>query len=222
MTFERWWQCEGDWVEPPNSRRDGESGVKRVSDPQLGLLYVKLQTNHLYRSLRYPLGRPTVLRECDALRAVAALGISVPEIVFAGDRKQGRQWQAVLVTRALEGYRDLFYWDLRRSQAVIGDERHREMALAVGKMLGVLHGHHWQHTNLYPNHVFVSSESGDEPLRVALIDLENSRRRLSASRAAARDLLQLRKRCPMFSEADWALLMREHAASMAAVRTRRG
>ena len=28
--FERWWQCQGTWVEPLNQRRDGESGVQRL------------------------------------------------------------------------------------------------------------------------------------------------------------------------------------------------
>lgn len=219
MTFDRWWQCDGEWVEPPNNRRDGESGVKRVHDPQLGLLYVKLQTNHLYRSLRHPCGRPTVLRERDALQAVQQFGITVPDIVFAGDRKMGAQWRAVLVTRALDGYRDLFDWELRRAQGVISDQRHQEMARAVGTMLGNLHGHGWQHTNLYPNHVFVSSEEGEAPVRAALIDLENSRRRWRGSQAATRDLQQLRKRCEtLFSHADWSVLLQAHSAGVTAAR----
>ncbi|HAF92779.1 MAG TPA: InaA protein, partial [Pseudomonas sp.] len=29
-TFQRWWEAQGEWVEEPNQRRDGESGVKRL------------------------------------------------------------------------------------------------------------------------------------------------------------------------------------------------
>ena len=28
--FDRWWHSEGEWVEPPNQRRGGESGVRRL------------------------------------------------------------------------------------------------------------------------------------------------------------------------------------------------
>lgn len=211
MSVDDWWQCTGEWVEPPNRRRDGESGVKRVQDPQLGLLYVKLQTNHLYRSLRYPLGRPTALRERDALQAVSAFGITVPEVVYAGDDRQGSQWRAVLVTKSLDGYRDLFHWGLRRERGHVSDARHAEMLRAIGLMLGTLHSQRWQHTNLYPNHIFVTSDAGDEPVQVALIDLENSRRGFSAAIAAKRDFEQLRKRATMFTPDDWAVLMQAHA-----------
>lgn len=216
MTVAAWWQREGEWVEPPNRRRDGESGVKRVQDPVHGLLYVKLQTNHLYRSVRYPFGRPTALRERDALAAVAASGVTVPEVVFAGDEKDGGQWRAVLVTKALAGYRDLFHWGLRRERGRVSDERHAEMLRAVGQMLGILHRQRWQHTNLYPNHIFVTDDAAEGPVRAALIDLENSRRCLRAATAAQRDFEQLRKRATMFSDADWHILLQAHAAAFAA------
>lgn len=28
--FQRWWDTEGDWVEEPNERRKGMSGVQRI------------------------------------------------------------------------------------------------------------------------------------------------------------------------------------------------
>ena len=61
--FDRWWNTAGDWVEAPNVRRGGESGVQRLQLPDGTLAYVKRQVGHLYRSLRHPLGRPTALRE---------------------------------------------------------------------------------------------------------------------------------------------------------------
>ena len=62
QAFQHWWQKNGDWVEEPNVRRGGESGVQRLLD-QSGVLYAKKQVGHIYRSLLYPQGRPTVLRE---------------------------------------------------------------------------------------------------------------------------------------------------------------
>ena len=63
-TFQRWWNTQGEWVEEPNQRRAGESGVQRIRlrDPQQPLLYCKRQIGHLYRSWLHPFGRPTVLR----------------------------------------------------------------------------------------------------------------------------------------------------------------
>ena len=54
--FEQWWNTQGEWVEPPNLRRDGESGVQRLQARRGGLLYCKRQIGHLYRSLWHPLG----------------------------------------------------------------------------------------------------------------------------------------------------------------------
>ena len=87
--FSDWWAREGDWVEEPNERRDGNSGVQRLTDQDV-TLYLKRQIGHLSRSLRYPLGRPTVVREAWALEAYRAAGVRVPQIRFAGARKHQR------------------------------------------------------------------------------------------------------------------------------------
>ncbi|WHL27695.1 lipopolysaccharide kinase InaA family protein [Pseudomonas juntendi] len=93
----------GVWVEPPNVRRGGESGVLRV---ELGGLtfYKKQQVGHVYRSLRYPFGHPTVAREAKAVRAATALGVGTPELVYSHIHKHQGEWHAVMVTAALEGY----------------------------------------------------------------------------------------------------------------------
>lgn len=70
-------------MEEPNVRRGGESGVQRISSNNGELLYAKRQTGHIYRSWLYPLGRPTVLREQDALLALSRLDVRVPELIFA-------------------------------------------------------------------------------------------------------------------------------------------
>lgn len=210
MSFDEWWNIAGDWVEPPNQRRDGESGVKRVEHAKHGPLYVKLQTNHCYRSLRYPLGRPTVWREYDALTACRELNVPVPEVVACFDRKQPAGWQALLVTKALVGYRDLVAWEYFRQRGRISDATIAEMLTRAGEVIGRLHAGGWMHTNLYPNHVFASNHSGEAPVAVALIDLENSRRVWFKRRAASRDLNQLKKRCQMLSAAEWGVLEEAH------------
>ena len=52
--FEYYWQQQGEWVEEPNQRRGGESGVQRLSDAKGKVLYAKRQVGHIYRSLRHP------------------------------------------------------------------------------------------------------------------------------------------------------------------------
>ncbi|MDN5517102.1 MAG: hypothetical protein L0G82_17835, partial [Pseudomonas sp.] len=52
--FDRWWHSPGEWVEPANQRRGGESGVRLLQhwDTNRPLLFCKRQSGHIYRSLR--------------------------------------------------------------------------------------------------------------------------------------------------------------------------
>lgn len=45
--FEHFWSQQGDWVEEPNVRRGGESGVQRIKSKDGKLLYAKRQTGHI-------------------------------------------------------------------------------------------------------------------------------------------------------------------------------
>ena len=76
--MQQWLLCPGDWVEPPNQRRGGLSGVQRVQLDDGRLLYRKQQVGHLYHSWRHPLGYPTLMRERDALYDCLRLGVPVP------------------------------------------------------------------------------------------------------------------------------------------------
>ena len=82
--FDYYWNQQGEWVEEPNVRRGGESGVQRIKSIDGQLFYAKRQNGHVYRSWQYPLGRPTVLRERDALIGLSRIGVRVPEIIFCG------------------------------------------------------------------------------------------------------------------------------------------
>src|SRR5699024_12876754 len=65
--FNHWWATEGDWVEEPNYRRNGMSGVQCV-ERNGKKLYVKRMTHHLFHSVRYPFGRPTIVREVAVIK----------------------------------------------------------------------------------------------------------------------------------------------------------
>lgn len=124
QAFQHWWQKNGDWVEEPNVRRGGESGVQRLLD-QSGVLYAKKQVGHIYRSLLYPQGRPTVLRERRALQALPALGVLVPKMIYCGinyDAQQG--WCGLLVTEELEGFENIEVWYENGGREACGEAVH--------------------------------------------------------------------------------------------------
>lgn len=217
--FERWWATEGEWVEPPNVRRDGESGVQRVKprDGRQPMLYCKRQIGHLHRSLRHPLGRPTVLRERDALQAFSGLGVRVPKIVYCGAQRQAGRWQALLVTEELEGFVSLEQWYETGLNELHGSGVQKRILEAVGETLSRYHRARWQHGCCYPKHIFVkvTGEANAPRIEIAMLDLEKCRRRLRASAAAGHDMRQLGRHLEAMPDADWQTLQAAHAAALA-------
>ncbi|CAD5107834.1 lipopolysaccharide kinase InaA family protein [Zestomonas carbonaria] len=208
--FEHWWRVRGEWVEEPNQRRGGESGVKRVMDAAGRLLYVKRQANHLHRSWRYPFGRPTGLREREALLALQALGVTVPRPVYCAARLDpDRRWRTVLVTEDLAGFQCIEDWYAGGGRERCGEVLHTRLLHCLGAMLARLHRARWQHGCLYAKHVFVrvgEGEDGRPRVETALLDLEKSRRRLSRRRAALHDLRQFRRHSS-WNDVDWQQLV---------------
>lgn len=181
-----WWNTQGSWVEPVNFRRGGESGVQRL-ELDAGAYYVKRQRNHLYRSLRHPLGRPTLHREWKNLQVCKKLGVDTPAVVCFDMRRSSQGWEALLVTEALADYVSL--------QA--GLESGRWGAQDLGRLLGKiveaivpLHLERRKHGHLYPKEIFIrAGESCREA--VAFVDLEVSRRVVSRQHAAQADMRRL-------------------------------
>ena len=95
--FNHWWATEGDWVEEPNYHRNGMSGVQCV-ERNGKKLYVKRMTHHLFHSVRYPFGRPTIVREVAVIKELERAGVIVPKIVFGEAVKIEGEWRALLVT----------------------------------------------------------------------------------------------------------------------------
>lgn len=204
--FAYWWSAPGEWVEPPNERRNGWSGMMRVPDGDR-VLYVKRQRNHLCRTWRHPFGWPTASREWLYLHRLRELGVSAPAPVFHEVRRTPEGVEAVLVTEELVGYSAL------DDQLDLDPDRRIVLANEIGHMLGRLHGARLQHSSLYGKHIMVCWD-GDRPY-TALIDLEKMRPRLTRRLAAGHDLEQLARRQQVLKGEDWAALMRAHAASLA-------
>jgi len=216
--FDLWWRVQGNTVEEPNVRRGGTSGVQSLELPpgSQRMLYIKRQTGHIYRTLRYPLGRPTIQREIQAYREYRRLGICVPKLVYGGVGNSHGQWRGLLVTEGLEGFVSLEDWYRIEAQNYWGEEIHQQMLYQLAKTLSCLHASRWQHGCLYPKHIFVRvNQKPKGGVDIALLDLEKSRRRWRTSWASAEDMKQFRRHRGGMLDQDWAVLQRQYKHSLA-------
>ena len=207
--FAFFWGQQGEWVEEPNQRRGGESGVQRVFTADGQMIYIKRQVGHIYRSWLHPFGRPTVLRERDALQGLRQLDVNVPKMIFCGARRDdSNAWQALLVTEALDGFDELENWYAAGGREHHGEALHEQLLQELATNLARMHLGRWQHGCLYIKHVFVRvvGEGADANAEIALLDLEKSRRRFTSLAAARHDMKQLRRHSS-FKSADWQKLV---------------
>ena len=221
--FDTIWALEAPWVEEPNYRRRGWSGMSRIelkgtSSTPVGV-YLKRQENHGYRSIGNPFRyRPTAYREYKRLMAMNAAGIRAPEVLYYGERQTGQKMQAILMTReipqsiALDDYVNL------------ADERPpaeiRQTIRDTAALIAKLHRHRFQHCSLYGKHVLISGFDATPPatsqtksrLVPYLIDVEKSRPRASRMAIAVRDLNQLYRHVP-WTTAQWDTFLEHYAAA---------
>lgn len=206
--FKTWWQRTGQWVEAPNQRRGGESGVQILPPSAAGMpwLYSKRQIGHQFFSLRYPFGRPTAWREIKAMQALQNLGIKVPQLVFYGAEKRNKNWHAILVTQALFGFISLEEWYNSQAYKTTDNTIAEAILQKVAITLECMHRAGWQHSCCYPKHIFIKINSQADP-EVALLDLEKARRRWPAQQAALHDLKQLGRHRGAMPDAHWQLFL---------------
>jgi hypothetical protein len=213
-SFENWWKIQGEWVEEPNDRRGGYSGVQRIY-AEGKLLYAKRQTGHIHRSLLHPFGRPTVLREQEALLGARKAGVTVPEIVYCAAEQSTQGWRALLITKALEGFQPIDEWYANNGREEYGEALHQQLLVEVAHTLARLHTARWQHGCIYIKHIFVriTGEGSAAMPEVALLDLEKCRQRLTSKQAAMHDMLQLRRHSP-WDQSDWKTLIGHYQTAM--------
>ncbi|MEP3857014.1 MAG: lipopolysaccharide kinase InaA family protein [Porticoccus sp.] len=201
--FDYWWEMEGPWVEEPNHRRGGISGVQRCRING-AIYYIKKQTDHTCRSLRHPLGYATIARETHRLDVCHKLGIATPEVVFSQTRLHQGTIQAILATRELAGFSSVEAWQKSVTDDFVKKETLNALSRKLGEILSRLHNSRWQHGCLYDKHIFFRHErKGSNEIEVALIDLEKCRRRFSISRASRHDIRQMRRHMPAMTEHHW-------------------
>lgn len=205
--FDGWWKAPGNWIEEPNIRRGGWSGMMTLSIDDV-LYFIKKQSNHCYRSLRHPFGQPTTAREYSNILRLTALGIRVPQVIFHGTRKTGEGFLGLLVTRELQGFKALD--DLAHLSAAYKTQ----VAIAVGQAAACMHRARLRHACFYGKHIMARwpDEAPETRPEIALIDLEKMRPAFSVKRAAAPDLDQLQRHQCLWNDADWQQLLAAHRA----------
>lgn len=187
--FDLMWALPTEWVETPNYRRGGWSGVTRHQLDDGQWIYVKRQQNQFRRMACKPWQmRPTYFHEFRALQRLQSAAIPVVEWLYYGERDGA----AILATLAPPGYVDLTFFAKTQDDA--------QLRIVMMRLLRVLHSLHlnrWQHGACYPAHVLVHPVSLD----IVLLDLERFRQRFSVAAAARSDFSQLLRRSHFLSPA---------------------
>lgn len=185
-SFAALWDAVTVAVETGNAARGGSSSVGLLELPTPAgprRYYLKRQENFNCRTLRHCWrGIPLAQREWQAIAALRAQGIATLEVAAFGRELHAGADRALLLTQALDGYRDLDAWLAENPEQPM---RERLMT-AIGTLLATLHDARWRHGCLYPKHLFVADDpAAAVPLR--LIDLEKCKR-IRCRNAGLRDL----------------------------------
>lgn len=205
-TFEKLWPVAEDaWFEPPNHARGGWSGVTRqtLNMPNGGTagIFVKRQENHVYRSWRH-FFRPAATLEREFRNCVRfrELGIPSMEPIYFAERRVDGKLRAILITCELEGYRPLDSADYRPISRLGRVQRNR-LIESIAVVIRQMHAHHFQHTCLYPKHLFVK-KNADASLDIRFIDLEKTRWLPFRRQITMRDLDSLQRHAKGWARTD--------------------
>ncbi|NIF26253.1 lipopolysaccharide kinase [Pantoea sp. Tr-811] len=195
--FEALWALQLDAVDEPNTGRGGWSSVYRLELEGKGY-YLKRQSDYLTRTLHSPFGEPTFAREFRNISRYQKLRIPALQAVFYGERKQGGKHRAILMTRALDEWRDLD--GLLAEWAQLDAGARAGILKACGRLARTLHGAGQVHGCFYPKHIFLRQRR--EGWEAQLIDLEKTRPLLFGMRDRLKDLEPLLRRAPAWAEAE--------------------
>jgi len=195
--FEALWALQLEAVDEPNTGRGGWSSVFRLELEGKGF-YLKRQSNYLTRTLHRPFGEPTFAREFRNISRYQKLKIPALQAVFYGERKGNGQHRAMLMTRALDDWRDLE--GLLAQWPQLSADQRQGILRGCGQLARTLHAAGQVHGCFYPKHIFLRERR--EGWQAQLIDLEKTRPLLMGMRDRLKDLEPLLRRARVWSEAD--------------------
>ncbi|HAN53032.1 lipopolysaccharide kinase [Stutzerimonas stutzeri] len=194
-SFDALWALQLDAVDAPNTGRGGWSSVFRL-DLGEAAYYLKRQSNYLTHTLRRPFGEPTFACEFRNIRRYQRLGIPALQAAFFGERRVDGERRAILLTRALDDWRDLHSWlsGWGELEAATRDQLLR----ACARLARTLHQAGQRHGCFYPKHIFLRRDG--ERFEACLIDLEKTRPLLFGRADRIVDLEALTRRAGGWSE----------------------
>ncbi len=214
-TFAGFWDLPRQWVEDSNVRRNGWSGVihHTVVDGERHhfSMFVKLQENHSYRSPTHWLQwRPTFYRCLLNIRRLERIGVPTAEPMFYAERRDRDKLQAVLVTAALDGFRELnsIFEDSSLSSMVRRAILHR-----IADVVWLLHCHRLQHNALSGKHLMIKLKNEDA-FDMRILDLEKMRRSWSWLRTAVCDLGKLILLTPTLTKVEHTELVGHYSSHL--------
>jgi tRNA A-37 threonylcarbamoyl transferase component Bud32 len=191
--FEALWNLSLDSIDEANFRGCGWSQVSllslRAAEGVNVKMIVKRQVNYLKRTPAHPIsGIPTLKSEFANIQRCRQWDIPTMHAVYYAERRDSREYRAILITEYLEGYVSLD--DLARQLKQKG--RRTEAIKAVACVLKKLHEHRLRHGHLHPKHILVNPAPGE--LDVRLIDLECMYQTLTVGQCNVTDLSTLDRR----------------------------
>jgi len=154
--FETIWDYESNFIESPNLRRGGFSGVSYVTLHSYGIeknagygLFLKRQMNHTRRTCKHPIdGESTYEREFEMLKYCKSQNILVPRPVFFAKRKISNNQFAVLITEELKGFESLDKFNQRVLQNPEFKDERKKLILALARTILNLHNAKIVHRSL--------------------------------------------------------------------------
>lgn len=199
--FDALWNLKTEWLEQPNTRRGGWSGVVKIHldtpEGKVGV-FIKRQENHTSKTLLNPIkGRPTFEREFKNLLQLRKKNVPTLEPIYFATKGL----KAILIARELEGYISFDSEHFLSSGDLLKDKAHKERLLqSVADTLRLMHQHHFQHNCLYLKHIFIKSV--DDGWDVKIIDLEKLKKTIFKRSAVFRDLYTLHRYAKGWSAKD--------------------
>jgi len=204
--FESLWTMSLTPVEEGNVRNGGWSNVC-TCEMSGARFYVKRQANYFTRTIQSFFRKTPIANvEFEKINLFQKIGIPTLDVVYFGWRKKGKESQAILVTRSLEGYKALD--DVLLESLSFNDKA--RLFSGVGNAIAYMHKAGQIHVNLSPKHLFIKrAENGD--VKIRFIDLESCRSHMGFRTLKLRDLEKLHRTLRNVSRSDKLRMLLSYA-----------
>lgn len=206
--FRALWQFEGEFVELGNvKRKSGHSNVVRInledSHGHTCSGYMKRQENYATTFSHYFCSpRAICAREFSNIQAWQDQGLPTLEVLYFEQHQ--KPLQAILITKALDGFLPLDEWIEQNTDKVL-----RQKAIVrTAQLLKRIHAAGWFHHCFFPKHVFIREHNDLLELRV--IDLEKAKRQWRTQRRIIHELTAFIRRFPWENEQERLLFLKAY------------